>query len=91
MILAKYYLIRGRVQGVGYRFFAREAARRHKIVGYVRNLPTGGTVEVHAEATEDALRLFKNELKQGPPAAYVDDIEESDADVSGHFSAFSVR
>jgi len=48
---AKHYLVRGRVQGVGYRYFALEAAERLGVTGYVRNLATG-EVEVHAEAEE---------------------------------------
>ena len=90
MVLAKYFVIRGIVQGVGYRYFARQAAQRHGVVGYARNLPTG-TVEVHAEGSEEALRAFKIELGQGPSMARVTGVEESDAAVSQHFSSFSVR
>ena len=55
MVRAKHFLVRGRVQGVGYRYFAREAAEELGIKGYARNLHSGD-VEVHAEADEGARR-----------------------------------
>jgi len=90
MVRAKHYLIRGRVQGVGYRYFALEAAERHQIRGYVRNLPAG-EVEVHAEGEEQALQLFKGELQQGPRMARVIKVVEHDLPVSGLYSSFLIR
>jgi acylphosphatase len=90
MIRAKHYLIRGRVQGVGYRYFALEAAERHQIRGYVRNLP-GGEVEVHAVGEEIALDLFKQELEQGPRMARITNIAEQDLPVSQLYSSFLIR
>lgn len=90
MIRAKHYLIRGRVQGVGYRYYAREAAERLGVRGYARNLP-GGEVEVHAEADETALRLFKQDLERGPRMAHVTEIVETDSTVSGTYSSFLIR
>lgn len=60
----------GRVQGVGFRFFAQGMAIRYRIDGYVRNTPSG-SVEVVAEGDEDALAKFIEELKKGPPGARV--------------------
>ena len=90
MIRAKQYLIRGRVQGVGYRYFALEAAERHGILGYARNL-ANGDVEVHAEAEAVALESFKQELERGPWLARVSEIVESDVPVSGKYASFSIR
>ena len=90
MVRAKHYLIRGRVQGVGYRYFALEAAERRGIRGYVRNLP-GREVEVYAEADEAVLELFKRELERGPGMARVTEIVESDSPVSGLYSSFVIR
>ena len=53
--VARKFLIRGEVQGVGYRFFAQRAAARHQVVGYVRNLPDG-SVESLAEGRRMAVR-----------------------------------
>jgi acylphosphatase len=65
--------VAGRVQGVGYRFFAQERARARGLAGSVRNLPSGG-VEVDAEGPDHALREYLQELHQGPPAARVSDV-----------------
>jgi acylphosphatase len=67
-------LIRGAVQGVGYRFHALDAARRLKVAGWVRNLPDGG-VEAEAQADEDALERFVAELREGPPLSRVSGVE----------------
>ena len=48
-------LVYGRVQGIGFRFFTRERAKRLELTGYVRNLLNGGTVEVAAEGEKDSL------------------------------------
>jgi len=87
---AKRYLIRGRVQGVGYRYFAAGAADQLGVKGYVRNLPSGD-VEVHAEADDATLELFKRELKRGPRMAHVDEVIESDVPDSGVYSSFLIR
>lgn len=90
MLRAKHYLVRGRVQGVGYRYFAMDAAERRGIQGYVRNL-YGGEVEVHAEAEEEALELFKQELERGPRMSRVTEVVESDVPVSGLYASFLMR
>jgi len=90
MLRAKHYLIRGRVQGVGYRYFALEAAERHQIRGYVRNLPAG-EVEVRAEGEEAALVSFKQELEKGPRMARVINIMEQELPVSSLYSSFLIR
>lgn len=63
--------IAGRVQGVGFRWFVREEARRMGIAGWVRNLP-GGDVEVLAEGPADALAQLARRVGQGPPGARVE-------------------
>jgi len=90
MLRAKHYLVRGRVQGVGYRYFVLEAASGLGVTGYVRNLPTR-EVEVHAEGEETKLELFKRELEQGPPMARVSEVIENDLPVSGSYSSFLIR
>jgi len=87
---AKHYLVRGRVQGVGYRYFALEVAERLGVCGYVRNLPTG-EVEVHAEADDAALERFKQELERGPRMSRVTEVVESDLPSTGSYSSFRIR
>jgi acylphosphatase len=87
---AKHYLIRGDVQGVGYRYFAKGVAERLGVKGFVRNLHTG-EVEVYAEADEITLPLLKLELERGPRMARVTDVVEKDVPVSGTYSSFFIR
>ena len=63
-------MISGRVQGVGYRWYAREQARSLGVRGWVRNVPDG-TVEVAADADADVLAHFVDRLRIGPPGANV--------------------
>jgi acylphosphatase len=64
----------GQVQGVGFRYFARQAARRLNLQGYVRNREDR-SVEVVAEGKKRALEQFLAQLKQGPSAATVERVD----------------
>lgn len=78
---AIHLLIDGRVQGVGFRWFTRKAARELGLTGKVRNLPDG-RVEVHAAGPTESLALLVDRLREGPPASRVTDIQEEElADV----------
>lgn len=72
------YIVSGRVQGVGFRWFVDREARIIGLVGWVRNNPDGN-VEVLASGTEDQLAKLKMKLKQGPRASRVDQVVEEDA------------
>ena len=72
---ARRWLVIGEVQGVGYRYFARQAASSLGVRGWVRNLPDG-SVEVQAAGTSQALAALKGELRRGPRGARVEEIEE---------------
>jgi acylphosphatase len=63
------------VQGVGFRWFVREAARQHRLAGWVRNRPDG-SVELEASGNDGAFRQFVEEIREGPPGARVDEIRE---------------
>lgn len=69
--------VHGRVQGVGFRWSTREAARRTGVGGAVRNLPDG-TVEAEVEGAPGAVDAMLAFLREGPPAAHVTgvDVEE---------------
>jgi acylphosphatase len=69
--------VRGRVQGVGFRYFTIRTAQDLGIVGWVRNTPVG-TVEVEAQGVERRLRSFLKELERGPRAARVSGLEIED-------------
>jgi acylphosphatase len=89
VIRAKHFLIRGRVQGVGYRYFARNAAERLGICGYVRNLQSGD-VEAHAEGEPGVLESFKLELERGPLGAHVREVIESELSPE-RYTSFQIR
>lgn len=79
--------VEGRVQGVGYRWFARQAAKRKGIYGWVWNRPDG-CVEVVGKGPEAALAAFRSELKVGPPGAHVTavrDLAEAADDIQEEF------
>ena len=90
MILARRYRITGRVQGVGFRFFAEAAARREGVRGWVRNTPDGA-VEVLAEGDAEAIERFERSIRQGPSSARVADVEVDLVAPSGRDSGFTVR
>ncbi len=79
----------GRVQGVGFRFFAQEMALRYRIDGYVQNT-FSGSVEVVAEGEEDALAKFIEELKKGPPGARVQNVRIVWGEAKGDIRGFRV-
>ena len=70
----KRWIIRGRVQGVGFRWFVTSEAERLEVGGFVRNLPDG-SVEVVCRGSDDALESLERRLRRGPPAARVDAVE----------------
>ena len=90
MRAARRYLIIGRVQGVGFRFFAERSARREGLHGWVRNL-SDGRVEASAEGESEALDRFEGQLRQGPRGARVDQVEVEDTVPEGRYAGFAVR
>ena len=83
-------LVRGRVQGVLFRAFTEDHARRLGLVGWVRNPPDADTVEVVAEGTRSALEQLLAHLHQGPPRAHVTQVDvEWDAE-RHEFGSFRV-
>jgi len=80
----------GRVQGVFFRYFAQDIARRLGLKGYVRNLSNGDAVEVEAEGDRQQLENLVEQLKIGPPAARVKKVEINWSDYSGQFNDFRI-
>jgi acylphosphatase len=89
-VQARRFLVRGRVQGVGFRWFVEREAHVLRIAGWVRNDPDG-SVEVLAIGTPEQLAGFRSRLQEGPRAARVDDVEESEAEPVAGFNSFQVR
>jgi len=70
------FLVRGRVQGVGFRWWVWRQATRLGLRGFARNL-RDGSVEVIAEGSDSSLADLERLLAQGPPAAQVESVEKS--------------
>ena len=81
----------GRVQGVYFRYFVRNVARRLGLKGYVRNLASGDAVEVQAEGEKPQVDKLLEQLKVGPPGAWIKRVEVDWSDYSGQFEDFSAR
>jgi acylphosphatase len=74
-----YVAVRGRVQGVGFRWYVRERAHALGLTGWVRNRDDG-SVEVLATGQESALQQFRGHLRSGPPGAKVIQVEDQDGE-----------
>ena len=72
---ARRWLVVGKVQGVGYRYFARQAAQALGVRGWIRNLPDG-SCEVQVAGDAELLERYKDELLRGPRGARVESIDE---------------
>ncbi len=82
-------VVRGRVQGVGFRWFTREAARRLDLAGWVKNRPDGA-VEVAAEGSDDSIAHLRGELSQGPDGCRVESVDELEPIVGALDRPFSI-
>jgi acylphosphatase len=87
---ARHYLISGRVQGVGFRYFAWASAVLEGLHGWVRNLPDG-RVEIRAEGESEALVRFERQIRHGPPHAQVEAMEVTDVGAEDRAVGFEVR
>lgn len=90
MIQARRFIISGRVQRIGFRAFAYDYAIHEGLAGHVRNLPDG-RVEVMAEGDGEAMRRFEMALRQGPPAARVDDVEVEELPPARRPGLFTIK
>jgi acylphosphatase len=87
---ARRFLVRGRVQGVGFRWFVEREAHILGIAGWVRN-NADGSVEILAQGTRDQLLALRSRLREGPRAARVDNVEESAAQPATDLSLFRIE
>ena len=82
--------IGGRVQGVGFRYWALRHARRLSLSGWVRNAADGRTVELVAEGESDRLDDLEQLLRRGPPGSLVERLAAERGPVTGEFRDFGV-
>jgi acylphosphatase len=84
-------IVRGRVQGVGFRYFVLDHAASLGLSGYTRNLSNGEAVEVVAEGPLASLEALLAHLRHGPPLSRVDRVDVSWAAPTGEYEGFRVR
>ena len=89
-IQARRFLVRGRVQGVGFRWFVEREAHILGVAGWVRN-NADGAVEVFAQGTREQLSTLTARLQQGPRAARVDQVEQSEVPLSQGMKTFRIE
>lgn len=90
MRVTRRYVVAGRVQGVAFRLFVADCARREGLAGHVRNLPDG-RVEAVADGDLDSLTRFEAALWRGPSRARVEDVEHHDIEPLGLADGFAIR
>src|SRR4051812_14423057 len=90
MLTARRFVVRGRVQGVGFRFFVERAARLEGLRGWVRNLPDG-RVEVRAEGDNEAVERLEQKLWRGPSGAIVESVDAEMEPPSTDLHDFHIR
>ncbi len=83
-------VVKGRVQGVGFRYYTQERALFLELTGWVRNL-WDGSVEIVAEGTRSTLQRFVVVIHRGPASSYVSEVLEEWAEATGEFDDFRVR
>jgi len=89
MLVARRLIVTGRVQGVGFRYFTRDAARLDGLRGTVRNLDDG-RVEVEVEGDVEAVLRFERTIRRGSPGSRVDDVSVHESPPSGRFHDFRI-
>jgi acylphosphatase len=89
-MLARRYIVRGRVQGVGFRWFVESEARQLGLAGWVRN-NIDGSVEVLAMGNDQQLANLRDRLQRGPRAARVDQVEVLPAEPIAGLETFRIE
>lgn len=89
-MISRRYIVIGRVQGVGFRWFVDHEARALGLAGWVRN-NLDGTVETLAMGTEQQHAALRRRLQQGPRAARVDEVKELPADPVDGLTTFRIE
>jgi acylphosphatase len=91
MLVARRFVLSGRVQGVGFRYFVEEAAAVEGLTGWVQNL-ADGRVEAFAQGDREAVERFERKIRRGPAGARIDDVTTTDEEAApDEPSGFRIR
>jgi acylphosphatase len=82
--------IRGRVQGVGFRYFAQQVAAELGVTGWVKN-NYDGSVEFLAQGTDEKIEAFLRNLSRGPASASVQDMQVRESSITREYASFNIR
>ncbi len=83
--------VRGRVQGVGFRYYTVHSAARYNVFGWVRN-KSDGSVQLECEGTEENVNKFLGWLeKGGPPSARILELRKQEKPYQGYYRTFSIE
>ena len=82
-MLARLFLLKGQVQGVGFRYFVCRLALELGIQGWVRNLSTG-EVEIHAQGSDEEMKKFQAQVVRGPSLAVVSEVRVREVELQSH-------
>lgn len=89
-VIARTFVVSGRVQGVGFRVGTVEAAKARRLAGWVRNVPDG-RVEIHAQGSAARIADFARWVESGPRWARVVRVESRDVAVESALEGFEIR
>ena len=90
MRIARRFVLSGRVQGVGFRYFTLDAARREGLHGYVTNRDDG-SVEAVAEGEAESIERFERALRRGPSRSRVEHVIVDEVEPAGTGTGFEIR
>ncbi|MBN1127923.1 MAG: acylphosphatase [Chitinispirillaceae bacterium] len=82
--------VTGRVQGVGFRYYARDMAFKARLTGWVWNMFDGG-VELEAQGPEEHVASFLRDIRTGPPLSHVSDVQVNELPVKEDEKGFEIR
>ena len=77
------FLLKGQVQGVGFRYFVCCVARELGVQGWVRNL-SNGEVEIHAQGSDEEMKTFQAQVVRGPSLAVVGEVQVKEVELQSH-------
>lgn len=83
-------VVRGQVQGVGFRYFTKRTAQALELTGWVRNC-ADGSVEAVLEGPEESISAALDDMRQGPAGGHVDALHSEKSPYRGEFNGFEVR
>ncbi|MGJ7035460.1 acylphosphatase [Anoxybacillus eryuanensis] len=90
MVVRYSIVVHGRVQGVGFRYFAQYEARKRGLTGWIKNCDADHMIEMEVQGEVEKVEVFVDKIKQGPPFAYVERIEQYAIPTVSHETAFRI-